>query len=424
VTPPEWVAASEEQMEKLARTGRIGPYEKQYVLKNGTKRWMLFAGRDLGDGTIAEYCIDVSDRRSAEDATRAIERRFRALVQATSDVVYHMTPDWSEMRLLQGHDFLADTADPDPGWLQKYVHPDDHVRVWQAIQESVQTQSIFQLEHRVLRADGEPGWTFTRAIPLRDERGEISEWFGAATDITARKRAEEALLKSEKLATLGRLAATIAHEINNPLEATTNLLYLIQTSDRLPESTRHLALAADAELKRVAHITRQSLGFYREASGPAPTCITELLDASIDLLRAKIMAKKAHIRRDWTGSYEVQAVSGELRQVFSNLLANALDALEPGGEVRIRVRQQRSPTSASDRSVRITFADDGKGIAQKVQATIFDPLFSTKGNLGTGLGLWVTKQIVTKHKGRITMRSRSGAGRTGTVFCVVLPEML
>ena len=424
LTPPEWVAASEEQMEKLAATGRTGPYEKQYILKDGTKRWMLFAGRDLGDGTVAEYCIDLTAQRAAEEAKQSIEQRFRAFVQATSDSLYRMSPDWKEMRQLQGQDFLTDTEEPDRDWLSKYIHPEDQTQVWGAVQEAIRTQSKFELEHRVLQANGEFGWICSRAIPLRNEQQQVLEWFGVATNITDRKRAEQALITNEKLATLGRLAATIAHEINNPLEAMTNLLYLIQTSDGLAEPTRHFALAADAELKRIAHITRLSLGFYREASEPAPTSITELLDDCVDLLRAKTKAKHAQIHHSWTERYVIPAISGELRQVFSNLLANALDAIEPGGNICIRVRNQRSSISSSRRSIRVTIADDGKGIPLGVRTNIFDPLFSTKGTLGTGLGLWVTNQLVAKHKGTIHMRSRSEGARTGTAFVVVLPEVL
>jgi signal transduction histidine kinase len=382
----------------------------------------LIRGNHVGQMTLVTI-QDITERKRAMEALRESEERFRALVQATSDVVYQMSPDWTEMRRLERRDFLVGTSEPDRNWLQRYIHPEDQAFVWAAIQKAICTKSVFQLEHRILQADGSLGWTFSRAIPLKNELGEITEWFGAANDITSRKRAEEALLRSEKLATLGRMAATIAHEINNPLAATTNLLYLIQTSKGLPEDARQNAEAADAELKRVAHITRQSLGFYRETSGPVPVSVSELLNASIDLLRAKITNKNAVIRREWSGDLIVDAVPGELRQVFSNLLGNALDALEPGGHIRIRAKEYRSEASAAGRCIRVIFADNGSGIAPELRSRIFDPFFSTKGDFGTGLGLWVTREIVEKHGGSIRVRSRCDAEMSGTVFSVTFPRM-
>ncbi len=422
MTPPEWVKVSEEQMEKLVATGRIGPYEKEYILKDGSRRFMLFAGRDLGDGTIAEYCIDITSRRAAETALRASEQRFRALVESTSDVVYRMSADGSEMRQLQGREFLEDTASPQTNWIAQYIHPEDQQAVRSAIEEAIRTRGIFQLEYRVLRSDGSPGWTSSRAIPLLNAQGEVAEWFGTATDVTVRKRAEEALLRSEKLASLGRLAASIAHEINNPLEAMANLLYLIKISEGLPEAARQNLEVAEGELMRIAHITRQSLGFYREASAPMLTSVTDLLDASIDLLKGKVVAKNAPIERDWGADLNVAAVPGELRQVFSNLLANSLDAIPPDGKVWIRARKTRYGSRDGEGGVRITFADNGRGIRPETRQHIFDPFFTTKGSLGTGLGLWVTKQIVDKHGGCIRMRSRSEGVATGTVFSVFLPQ--
>ena len=230
------------------------------------------------------------------------------------------------------------------------------------------------------------------------------------------------MLRSEKLATLGRMAATIAHEINNPLEATSNLLYLIQTHEGLPPDALAYAKAADAELKRVAHITRQSLGFYRETTGPVSVSISQLLDDSIDMLQSRITAKNAEIVREWTSELVIHAVPGELRQVFSNLIANAIDAVKAGGRLRVRAAPCPSKDLSRGQCVRVTFADNGPGIKPELRALIFDPFFSTKGNFGTGLGLWVTKQILEKHGGRIQMRSRCEVPNSGTVFSVTLPE--
>lgn len=359
-------------------------------------------------------------RRETEQRVRASEERFRALVAASSDLIYRMSPDWSEVRQLHGSNFIADAESPSQSWLEKYVHPDDQARILTAIHEAIRTKRTFELEHQVLRGDGSLGWTFSRALPLIGTDGEILEWFGTATDISARKLAEEALVRSEKLASLGRMAATIAHEINNPLEAVTNLLYLAQTADDLPPSARRHLEMADTELQRVAHTARQALGFYREYNASALTSTNELLDSAIDLLAAKIKSKQARIEKDSHTDVEILAVAGELRQVFSNLLANSLDAIDPRGTIKLRVSTCSLPGTGSP-GIRVTVADNGKGISRASQARIFEPFFTTKGTFGTGLGLWVTKQIVEKHGGRIQLRSRNQGARRGTVFSIVLP---
>ena len=364
-------------------------------------------------------------RRTAEQQLRESEERFRAFVSASSDVVYRMSPDWSEMRQLQGRDFVADTETPSGAWLQKYIHPDDQLMVATAIQKAIRRKSQFALEHRIIRVDGSPGWTFSRAVPILNSVGEIVEWLGAASDITSRKQAEQALLRSEKLATLGRMAATIAHEINNPLESVTNLLFLADHSENVPDSVHRFLQMADTELQRVAHIARQSLGFYRESNAPALTSINAVLDSAINLLKGKISEKQAVIEKDSRADVEITAVAGELRQVFSNLLSNSLDAIDLRGKIRIRV----SATATAEEGaacgeagcVRITFIDNGRGINPSIRSRVFEPFFTTKGTVGTGLGLWVTRQIVEKHGGSIRLRSRSAGPDRGTAFSIVLP---
>ena len=177
---------------------------------------------------------------------------------------------------------------------------------------------------------------------------------------------------------------------------------------------------ADAELKRIAHITRQSLGFYRESNAPALTSVNAVLESAVDLLKSKIKAKHAVIEKQWDGDVQVTAVAGELRQVFSNLLANSLDAIDEKGTIKLRV-STGAAFNNGHRCVRVTVADNGKGISASSRQHIFEPFFTTKGTVGTGLGLWVSKQIIDKHGGTIRMRSSSNGARRGTVFSVVLP---
>jgi signal transduction histidine kinase len=406
-------------------TARAGEESRVEGLAAGADDYLIkpFSARELVARVENQLAL-ARLRRTAEQQLRQSEERFRAFVSASSDVVYRMSPDWSEMWHLQGLNFIPDPESPSGAWLQKYIHPEDQLLVATAIQKAIRRKTPFALEHRVLRIDGSFGWTLSRAVPILNAGGEIVEWLGAATDITPRKQAEQALLRSEKLATLGRMAATIAHEINNPLESVTNLLFLADHTDNLPESVHQFLQMADTELQRVAHIARQSLGFYRDSNAPALTSVNVLLDSAINLLRSKIDEKQAVIEKDWRADVKITAVAGELRQVFSNLVANSLDAIDVHGKVTIRVSTKfaegRAPCGETG-CVRITFLDNGHGIIPSIRSRIFEPFFTTKGTVGTGLGLWVTKQIIDKHGGGIKVRSRSAGNRTGTAFSIVLP---
>jgi PAS domain S-box-containing protein len=485
--------------------------------------------------------------QAVREARRESEERFRALVTATSDVVYSMSPDWSEMRQLHGKGFLADTKTPSVAWLEKYIHPDDQPHVLSVINEAIRTKSVFELEHRVLRADGGLGWTFSRAIPLLDANGEILEWFGAASDVTERKRAEEAwrhlsaivqssydaiigktldgtitswnpgaerlygysaaemlgqsislllppdapdditgilqkvanrehidnheavrrrkdgtlvevslrvspildasgnitgastiahditelkraqeaFLRSEKLRATGRLATTIAHEVNNPLAGAMNAVYVASTN---PTQAGEMLKLADQELRRAAHITEQTLGLYRENGGHQQITIPKLIEEVLTVYATKLQNRNVTVQRRYNcgssprregcpdgcgGCKRLLVVdAGELRQIISNLLANGIDALADQGVMRIRVSR------LSDR-IQLTLADNGCGIRTENLKRIFEPFFTTKEAFGTGLGLWVTQELVHKHNGVIKVRSRKGEG---TVFRLTFPQ--
>ncbi len=239
-------------------------------------------------------------------------------------------------------------------------------------------------------------------------------------EISVRKRAQEALIASEKLTSAGRMAATTAHEINNPLAAVTNLLFLTKNTDGLPAPARQYLEIADGELKRIAHITRQTLGFYRESAAPSTFYVASLLDSVIDLLQAKVKSKGATVERQCDARLQITAVSGELRQVFSNLLLNSLDALGEGGKITMRASVSAG-SSNGERRVRITVADNGQGIGVAARSQIFEPFFTTKGSIGNGLGLWVSKQLIEKHGGSIRLHSRTSGPQRGTTFSAVLP---
>lgn len=366
---------------------------------------------------IAGTTRDITERAIAEDAMRRSEERLRAFVTATSNVAYRMSADWSEMSQLEGKDFVVDTPEPSRDWLAKYIHPEDQARVRAAIAEAVRKRGVFELEHRVLRVDGSLGWTSSRAIPVLGPDGDVQEWFGAA-DITERKKAEEALRRSEKLAATGRLAATMAHEINNPLEAVTNLIYLAGNSNSREDTRKYLA-AAEEELDRISHLTKQTLGFYRETKGADKVHVGSIVTALLSVFGSRLRNKNIVAEPDIKSDPEIEAIPGEVRQLVANLLSNSIDAVESGGRVRIRVSAATGPGGA--KGVRLTIGDNGPGIPAAIRSQVFEPFVTTKKDVGTGLGLWVCKSIIERHGGNIHTKSSTESGKSWTVFSVFLP---
>jgi signal transduction histidine kinase len=227
-------------------------------------------------------------------------------------------------------------------------------------------------------------------------------------------RAQEALRRSEKLAVTGRLAASIAHEINNPLEAVTNLLYLIRVSPDSEQTPKYLA-EAEQELARVAEIAKQTLRFYREPNHPVETEIGAVLHSVLVLYNSRLAAAEIAVQVEAADSAAtVLASPGELRQVIANLIGNAIDAMRHGGRLRIRI-------SIARRRLRLTIADSGSGIPPALLPAIFEPFVTTKGETGTGLGLWVTGEIIRRNGWTIRVRSRSGVPTSGTTFSITMP---
>lgn len=232
-------------------------------------------------------------------------------------------------------------------------------------------------------------------------------------------RAQEALRRSEKLAVTGRLAASIAHEINNPLEAVTNLLYLMRSSPD-PRHARSYLDTAEQELARVAEITKQTLRFYREPSHPVDTEVAGVLQSVLILYNSRLTAGNIAVQfENEASSARVLSSPGELRQVIANIIGNAIDAMRSGGRLRIRI----SARNTCDRSlcVRLTIADTGSGIPDSLLPAIFEPFVTTKGETGTGLGLWVTGEIIRRNGWSIRVRSRCGPRQPGTAFSITMP---
>jgi signal transduction histidine kinase len=234
---------------------------------------------------------------------------------------------------------------------------------------------------------------------------------------------EERLREAEKLAVTGRLAATLAHEVNNPLEAVMNILFLLGNDDSLNENSREFLKLAEEELLRVTHITRQTLAFYREPASPIPVHLDDQVRQVIRVFQPKLNAKRIGVEFSSTADAEYVIHAGEFKQIVTNLLANAIDAVAREGRIVIRVRPTRIWNSTGDVGFRVTIADNGTGISRTDRKRLFEPFFTTKGQRGTGLGLWVTQGLVTKHGGNLRMHSCTRTQRRGTTFSIFFPSI-
>lgn len=237
-------------------------------------------------------------------------------------------------------------------------------------------------------------------------------------------RAAGSLRENQKLITVGRLAASIAHEINNPLESITNLLYLLGQEEGLTKTGREYLGLARRELDRVAQISRQTLNFARETTGPQRARLDELMEEVLTLYSRQIVEKNLHVERRYDCHEEAVVFPGEMRQVLSNLVANAVEALQSGGRLCLRVRRSRSWADPGVRGIRVAVGDTGSGIPHEVQQHLGEPFFTTKGQRGTGLGLWVTRAIIERYGGELQLKSSTAPQHHGTVFSIFLPTNL
>lgn len=235
------------------------------------------------------------------------------------------------------------------------------------------------------------------------------------------ERAQEALRLSEKLAVTGRLAASIAHEINNPLESVTNLLYLLR-SESSPDRRAIYLEQAEQELARVTEITKHTLRYYREPNRPVQVDVSAVLDSILALYKSRLLAANITVHKEVrTGNTFIEANPGELRQIMANFIGNSLDAMRMGGNLRLRISQQRNANGSGDTRLNLSIADTGSGIDPNLLPTIFEPFVTTKGETGTGLGLWVIQELARKNRWSVRVRSCINPKHRGTVFSILMP---
>lgn len=285
---------------------------------------------------------------------------------------------------------------------------------------SDETASV-PLELLILDRTGNEFPVEVNAAPIRNEAGELSGTMIVFRDISQRRQTEQTLRASERLNQAGRLSATIAHEIRNPLDTVTNLIYLLQHDSNSGSMMRQYLEMASEELSRITQITGQLLTFHREAWHPIEVSIAEVLNSVLTLFAPQVRKGSITVEKRFETTAKVRGFPGELRQVFSNLVGNAIDAMPNGGRLVISVREGRRADDLTRRGIRTTIVDSGQGIPLGVKRNLFAPFYTTKGEKGTGLGLWVSRGIVEKHEGTIHVISSVRDGRSGTAFSVFLP---
>jgi PAS domain S-box-containing protein len=275
-------------------------------------------------------------------------------------------------------------------------------------------------EYLYQRGDGTKAWVSLAASPIMNAQGEVTGGVVSVSDVDQQRRSEAALIQNEKLAAVGRLAASISHEINNPLEAVTNLLYLARHTEKLPEEVDAFLESADRELTRVSQIVSHTLRFHRQSTRPRAISAKELLEPTLGLYATRLLNAGIHLEQRERSSQLATCLEGEIRQVLNNLVGNAIDAMKTGGRLLIRTADSHHWQDGVP-GVRITIADTGHGMSRDVAQRVFEAFYTTKGINGTGLGLWISHGIMEKNAGDLKLRSSNKEGKSGTTFMLFIP---
>jgi PAS domain S-box-containing protein len=352
--------------------------------------------------------------RAADEET---ESRLAAIVESSDDAIIGKNLDgiitsWNQA----ASDLFGYTEEEMIGQpILKIIPTDLHSEEADILNKIRSGRRIEHYETRRIRKDGEIVEVSLTISPIRGRDGKIIGSSKIAREISERKKMERLLIQSEKLAATGRMAATIAHEINNPLDSVMNLVYLARTT--LPNNSKALPylLTAERELERVAYIARQTLGYYRDPGPPAEIHLDQLLEEVVNIYYSRLLAANVAVDCAFARHRPIRASKNELMQIFSNLIINAIDAMPNGGVLTIKTRE------VDDRGVEIFVLDRGTGISCENLDRVFEPFFSTKGPRGTGIGLWVARQLLEKRGGSINLQSSTDFPGSGTTVSVFIP---
>jgi PAS domain S-box-containing protein len=427
---PEDRGQVDESLKEAVRNNITWSFEARIIRKDGTIHWIASQGKvsfvqDGEPSKMVGVCMDVTARKQAELALLEREQQLRAILDVLPVAVFICDAGGKLTQANPAANRIWEADGVPLVDLQQYREykgrrPGTDQRLesndWGLAKAVLHGTTTLGEEIEIEAFDGTRKTILNSALPIRNPQGDILGAASVHVDITERKHAEQALIRSEKLASAGRMAATIAHEVNNPLAAVTNALYLVSCNPDLPASAREHLDIADRELRRAAHMVKQTLGFYREGGRSTSVDLPEILDEVLHVFDAKLRNCGVQVERRYKRGTNINAVEGELRQVISNLMVNSIDAMPQGGTLFLRTA---GPVRVDHRPmIVLSIGDTGTGIAEEHKKRIFEPFFTTKESFGTGLGLWVTSELVKKHDGRIRVRSRVGKG---TIISIWLP---
>ena len=360
-------------------------------------------------------------RSRAETQTDEIRQQLAAIVTSSEDAIISFTVDGIVTSWNQGAEMLYGYAAQEIlGRPLAVVVPVERMgELEHNLERLNREERVGSYETERIHKNGSRLRILMSVSPIRNEKGQLVGASAISRDISQQKRTEEALRRNERLATAGRLTAAIAHEIRNPLEALINLVYLARRDAAGRDEYLRLA---EQEIGRLDSIAQQALGFVRETTAPEQLNPAKLVDEVLQLYMRKLQQNNIRVEKHTEEGLGVLGFPGELRQLFSNLILNAMESMKDGGRLRIRVVRAHEWAGERREGVRVTVADTGSGISDAALPHIFEPFFTTKKETGTGLGLWLAYGIVQKHSGWMRVASRTIPGSSGTVFMVFLPE--
>ena len=413
-------------------TGKpIPPEDYIYHRGDGSTAWVSLAAAPVLNvaGEVTGGVVAISDidqqKRTAAALLRSHERFRRLIEHANVGLIigdFDGGISYANPAILKLLGYTAEEVQDLPLRWEDLTPPEYAAADRKAIAElrSRGNAEVYQKVYRAKDGSMVPVMVGTTMIPVQQGETAADQVAVFLTDLSNLKQTESALIQSEKLAAVGRLAASISHEINNPLEAITNLLYLVRLEPNVPERVRTLLDTVDQELQRVSQIAAQTLRFHRQSTNAREVRIQELLEPALMLYKGRLLNAQIQVEQQHQEGTVITCFDGDIRQVLNNLIGNAIDAMRSGGRLVIRTSKtwmQREQIPG----IRITISDTGQGMTPEVLQRIYEPFYTTKGINGSGLGLWISLGIIQKHSGHLQVRSRARPGCSGTVFSILLP---